>query len=269
MTRSTLYAHHQQFIIMPDQALPNPMVITLDHFNLMRENFKRHYFLSQCNPNFGGQEIQVPWNAFSLAVFNFISANSVDPNAVAIRFVHCYDVSGNVLYERMQILTMTPVQGHPHMFKLVDSPCEWYKLVNGTIVPTTDTALFDQDYLNYFYYCTALLNCTPSSLENLAKDEPATKYARTVTMPWGLEISKLFTDNGSPQNATLCIDAVCHLTILPPAAHFQHGLALYLRNADGTPMLDNKTGSAPFYYKAADYGTMCPPDCSKYILPML
>ena len=272
----TLYATYlggsqlTNYYFMPNQNFPaNPMVITLDHFNQMRDHFKKHYFLSQCNVNFGGQEIQVPWNSFSQAVHNFINANNVPPSLVAIRFVHCYDVNNNVLYLRIQILTMTHVQGHPNTFNLVDNPCAWYKLANGTMVPTSDTILFDQDYLNNFYYCNALLQCTPASLHNLAADQARKLYARTVTMPWSQEISQLFTDNGSPANATLCIDACAPLSIVTPAALFQHGLVLFLRRHDGTPMLDNNVGGLPFHNKAADCGTMCPPYCGVYITPVL
>lgn len=247
---------------MPNQ---NPMVITLDHFNKMRDHFKKHYFLSNCNVNFGGQEIQVPWNSFSLAIHNFINANNVPPHTVAIRFVHCYDVKLNVLYLRMQILTMSPVAGQPRTFALNDRPCAWYKLANGTIVPTSDTALFDQDYLNYFYYCDSH-QCSPATLHNLAADQGGVLYARTVTMPWGQELSQLYADNGSPANATLCLDAASRMSLVPPSVKFEHSIVLYLRKHDGTPMLDNNPGGLPFHNKGADMGTMCPPYCGVYIL---
>src|SRR4051812_31104453 len=110
----------------------NPMVVTLDQFDQMRDSFKAHYFLSQCDVNFGGQEIQVSWDSFSLAIYNFTSTYKVAESSVVVRFVHCYDVTNSVLYLRMQILTMDPTRD-PYIYTLNDSVCDWYELSNGVI----------------------------------------------------------------------------------------------------------------------------------------
>ena len=115
--------------------LPNPMVITLDHFNRMREHFQQHYFLSNCNTNFGGQDIQVSWSSFSLVVENFIKSGNVVPDTVALRFVHCYDSMKNELYLRMQVCTMIPVPGKPHSFNLDTQKSSWCTIEDGAITP--------------------------------------------------------------------------------------------------------------------------------------
>jgi hypothetical protein len=244
----------------------NPMIVTLDRFTKMRENFMSHYFLANCNPNFGGQEIQVPWNSFSLAIHNFMNSTEVAPKNTAMRLVHCYDAAQNVLYVRMQVLAMEPIQGEPRKFLLIEDPSAWYQLANGTIVPTTDTELYDNTYFDNFYYCNTPENCNPSTLAPLSDDADGTIYTRTVTVPW-LEMRQLFADNRRPANATLCIDASCRLTQNDPECTFQHGLVCYLRKHDGTPMLDNDEAVRPFQNKAADFGTLCPDNCGVYILP--
>lgn len=243
------------------------MVVDLDRFTKMRNQFTSRYFLSGCNPNFGGQEIQVSWNSFSLAIQNFMNAASVSKLETAIRFVNCYDSVQNILYARMQILTMQPVKGNILSFNLIDTPSAWYQLTNGTLLPTTDTSLYDQSYFNNFYYCDTPGNCDPSTLIPLSSDVNQSIFTRTVTMPW-LELQQLYTDNGQPVNATLCIDAASRLSVTAPECKFQHGLVCYLRKHDGTPMLDNEETGRAFHNKAADMGTLCPNYCNVYILPV-
>ena len=251
---------------MSDEKSPDElMAFTLNQFELQRRNFKSHYFLKDCNPNFGGQEVQVPWNSFSLAIHNFVTANKVNPEEVAIRFVICYNPKNNVLYLRMQILPMAPVEGEPFMFKLIESPCAWYELSNSTIVPTTNTDLFDAEYLNYFYYCAAD-QCSTDTAQNLAEDKDAVLYARTIVMPWQIEFYKLYVENESPSNATLCLDAGS-LQSLDSKIEYQHSIIGYLRAEDGTPLLDNGAYKMAFVKKAANLGTSCPPNCNLYILP--
>ncbi len=246
-------------------TIKNPMVVDLNRFNKMRKRFTKHYFLENCDPNFGGQEIQVPWNSFSLAVVSFISTYEVDPDSVAIRFVHCYDKDHKVLYERMQILTLSPIANEPRQFAINDTPCTWYELANSTINTTTDTDLFNTTYLESFYYCSAKV-CTIKTAECLADDTQAVKYARTATVPW-LELSALYTDNSSPSNATLCLDAGCRCTKNVPSVKYQHTILFYLRDEYGVPLLNNEKGAYPFTNKAADMSTLCPVKCGVYILP--
>ena len=248
---------------MANQA--NPMVITLDHFNTMRENFKQHYFLSKCNSNFGGQDIQIPWMSFSLVVENFIKSTQIKPDTVALRFVLCYDSMKNELYLRLQICTMVPIAGKPNAFNLDTKNCAWYTIANGSIAPTGVIDPYDQNYLNNFYYCDANI-CSPDSLVNLASDTGAEKFVRNLVFPWTEEIQKLHIDNGSPTNATICFAAGSHDKSSPVLDH-PHALVIYLRKYDSTPLLDNKEYPLEFQMKAGDMGTLCPTFCGVYVLP--
>ena len=243
----------------------NPMVITLDHFNRMREHFKQHYFLSNWNSNFGGQDIQIPWSSFSLVVQNFINTYNVSPDTVALRFVHCYDSNSNELYLRLQICTMTPDPSKPDTYNLVTTNVAWYTIANGSIAPTGVIDLQDQNYLNNFYYCNAAI-CSPAHLVNLASDTGALKFVRNLVFPWTQELHKLHVDNGSPANASVCFAAASHNNTSPVLDH-PHALAIYLRKHDGTPLMDNKEYALEFQMKAADMGTLCPSNCGVYIIP--
>ena len=250
--------------LMPNQ--PNPMVITLDHFNTMRENFKQHYFLSQCNANFGGQDIQIPWPSFALAVQNFIQDTHANPNNVALRFVLCYDTQKNELYLRLQICTMIASAKQPNTFILDTTKCAWYTIANGSIAPTGVTDLFDQNYLNSFYYCEANI-CSPASLINLASDKDATRFVRNIVFPWTAELEKIYNDNGTPPNASVCFAAASEVKG-SPVVTYPHTLAIYLRQGDGTMMIDNKEYPVEFKMKAGDMGTLCPSVCAVYVLPL-
>ena len=240
----------------------NPMVVTLDHFNDMRTNFQQHYFLSNCNSSFGGQDIQISWSSFYNAVHNFMTAGGCAANAVALRFVLCYDTNSNALYLRMQICTMTSAgQG---TYNLVTSNCAWYVITNGSIATTTVTDLYDQNYLDNFYYCDSG-TCSANTVVNLASDTSETVFVRNLVLPWGLEVQKVYTDDGQPNNATICFAAVSPGNS-SPAVTYPHSIAVYLRNGNGVALLDNTTYTQPFKNKAADFGTICPPNCNVYIL---
>ncbi len=242
----------------------NPMVVTLDQFNNMRTYFQQRYFLSGCNTSFGGQDIQIPWSAFSTAVHNFMSASGCVATAVALRFVLCYDPNANALYLRMQICTMAP-SGTPNTYNLNTGTCAWYSISDAGLATTTVTDLYDQNYLDYFYYCDSPV-CDPSTSINLASDTGATTYVRNVVFPWGQEVQKVFADDGLPTNASICFAAGSYSKVSPSLAD-PHTLAIYLRDKNGTPLLDNVPYNQPFKNKAADVGTLCPPHCDMYILP--
>ena len=244
--------------------MPNPMVITLDHFNKMRTHFQQHYFLSNCNSDFGGQDIQIPWSSFSLVVHNFITATGAKPDTVAMRFVLCYDTANNALYLRMQICTMTP-SGTKDEFNLDTTNSAWYTIENGSLAPTAITDLFDQNYLDNFYYCDTAV-CDPNTLVNLASDTAGTVFVRNVVFPWTHEIQKIHIDNGTPANAFVNFAAGSHDKTSKVVAH-PHSLVIYLCKHDKTPLMDNIEYPLEFQMKAGNLGTICPPNCNVYILP--
>lgn len=244
--------------------MANPMVITLDHFNTMQKNFQKHYFLANCNSDFGGQDIQVPWDSFALAVQNFIKTSGASPNTVAMRFVLCYDTANNALFLRMQICTMTTTSD-PNTFNLDTTNCAWYTIEDGSLAPTAITDLFDQNYLDNFYYCDKGV-CNPNTLVNLASDTSGTIFVRNLVFPWMQEIHKIYVNNSSPAGASIHFAAGSHDNTSPAVAH-PHALAIYLCQSDGTPLLDNVNYGVEFQMKAGDFGTLCPPTCNVYILP--
>ncbi len=240
------------------------MVITLEHFDKMRAHFKHHYFLSGCNSKFGGQDIQVPWSSFALVVENFIKSTGAAPGTVALRFVLCYDTNKNALFLRMQICTMTP-SGQPRTFDLDTTNAAWYTIEDGSLAPTAITDLFDQNYLDNFYYCDTGV-CDPNTLVNLASDTAGAVFVRNLVFPWIQEVRKIFVDNGAPAGAILNFAAGSHDKTSPVLAH-PHTLLVYLRQKDGTQMLDNVVYDLEFQMKAGDVGTLCPPNCGVYIQP--
>lgn len=244
------------------------MVITLSDYTAGTGNFSQSYFLANCDAGFSGQEQEIPWDSFQTEINNFITNNHCAPDTVALRFVYCYDKNQSALYLRMQILTMTPVT--PNTYNLNPNPCAWYIIQNGAISSTQDTSLFDQNYLNNFYYCPTLGNCVPSQLQPLSSDQAGTMYARNVTFPWMIEVSQMYLDNGSPQGAYLCFAASAGGSPCPapsPIA-YPHTLILYLKDKNGVALLNNQPAGMTFTSKGCDMGTICPICCNVYMLPL-
>jgi hypothetical protein len=245
--------------------MANPMVVTLDGFNSGRNTFTASYFMANCDAGFGGQDLQVPWAAFSTVVNNFINTYNVPPASVAIRFVHCFDTNTNELYLRMQICRMTPT-ATPKVSYLVTDPCAWYTIEGGNIQATACTDLFDVNYLNSMYYCTGA-PCNAASLRNLANDIQGVAFVRNVTFPWSTEILQMYTDNGMPPGAMLCFAATSYGGGTAAAPN-PHTVTIYLRDNAGNPMLDNaQYPGTDFKMKAGDMGTMCPNCCGVYVIP--
>ncbi len=243
-------------------------VITLDEYNAGRTNFQTHYFLNNCNTQFGGQDMQVAWADFNTAVNNFITQYNVDPNTVALRFVYCYDAAGNDLYLRLQICTMQQSATAANTFNLITTHCAWYTLQNGSVTATQVNSLSDTNYLNYFYYASGT-PCTAATEQQLALDVTNTLYAQNVTFPWVTEVLEMYKENGLTGNGYLCFGATSYTTANSgnaPVA-YPHGTVMYLRDAQGNPLLDDNTYVSIFHNKGCDMGTLCPQNCNVYILP--
>ena len=244
----------------------NPMVLTLTQYNTMRSQFQAHYFLSDCNTSFGGQDIQISWSTFNSAVQAFITSSRAAADTVALRFVLCYDTASACLYLRLQICTMTAT-GDPDTFNLDTTNCAWYKIQGTTMATTNVVTLEDQAYLDNFYYCDAV-TCDPNTLVNLASDTDAVIFVRNLVFPWTQEVQQISADNGSPQGCTICFAAISYDAGNPsPAVAYPHSLAIYMRKHDGTVLLDDITHARTFQMKAGDMATACPPNCNVYIYP--
>ena len=244
----------------------NPMVVTLTQYNTMRSSFQSHYYLSNCVSNFGGQDLQISWASLNTAVQNFINSSGAAVGTVALRFVLCYDTGGNALYLRLQICKLTAT-GDPNTFDLDTTNCAWYKIQGTTLSSSNVTDLYDQNYLDNFYYCDSV-NCNPNTLVNLASDTGEVTFVRNLVFPWTQEIQKIDTDNGNPQACKICFASISYAAGNPsPAVAYPHSLAIYMRNGSGTALLDDRTYAQEFKMKAGDAGTLCPPHCSVYILP--
>lgn len=246
----------------------NPMVITLADYEAGRANFQGHYFLSGCNPSFGGQDIGISWATFYSIVNGFITANHLDPATVALRFVYCFDTTSMALYMRVQICTMTQVTGVPNTYSLVTTTCAWYIIENGAMTQTSNTNLYDQTYLNELYYCEAT-SCTAQTEQNLASDTGATLYARTDTFPWANEILAMYTANGLPGNGSINFGACSYVDGGGGSAPilYPHGTVMYLKDANGVSLLNNNNEMVIFHNKGCDMGTLCPQYCNVYIVP--
>lgn len=245
------------------------MSISLDEYNQGRANFVAHYYRSSCNTSFGGKDLEILWSTLQTAVNNFIT--SVGTTEVALRMVYCFDGATNALFLRIQICRMDELEQTPGTFALITTNCVWYKVWNGTLIPTSDSTLFNTAYLNSFYYC-ASPPCTGNNVQQLSADVQAQNYARTITFPWTEEILKLYLDNGSPTGAKICFGATsyAHGNTGESNIAYPHGLVLYLKNSSGQAMLNNDEDKiCVFHNKGVDYGTLCPKNCGVYVLPTI
>lgn len=239
-----------------------PLVVTQSGYNSARADFQSHYFLSDCDTDFGGQDLQIEWEAFAGPIEGFISKNKVDPSNVALRFVYCYDDTNRNLYLRMQICTMTK-RTNSNVYDLNATPTEWYIITQEAgIESTSNNELSDDAYLNNFYYCDKE-ECSSNTLVKLADDDYAL-FARNLVFPWGLQISQLYPDNNSPAGAKVCFGASSFLNT-GAGASFQHTLVIYLRDSNGAELLNDYVGSSTYDNKGCDMGTQCPPCCNIYI----
>jgi len=243
--------------------MANPMAVTLDQYNTGIANFQAHYFLSECSSNFGGQTISTSWSNVATAVTDFISDNDVDPNSVALRFVICYDSTGNALYLRMQILTMTADARIPNQFDLNATPCAWYEITATSFGTTAVTDLSDATYLSSFYYCNTG-SCSARSVQQLSA-APG-NYTQNVVFPWAVEVLQMYTDNGSPADASIGFTACSYEADASAPTTYPQTIDLFILDASGDALIDNNPATG-FQGKAADMGSMCPIRCDIYVYP--
>jgi hypothetical protein len=244
----------------------DPREITLDEYNQGRTNFDDHYFVlkNSIPVSFGGQDFYIPWADLENAVDNFCNQYFKDPEDVAVRLVHCYNSSLDIIYMRMQICSMTePGAGSlpDNVQGLITIECAWYTIEAGTIQVTTDDQLSDEVYLSNFYYT----NDDGNSYQQLSAG-PNT-YVKNLVYPWAAEMLAMYESNGSPMNAMIHF-AACSYVESPEASNvtWPHGNVLYL-SVNDVPLLDNDDYMVIFENKGADGGTLCPPKCDVYVDP--
>ena len=253
-------------------AATEKMNLTRAELDAVAGAFIDHYFLEGCAGDFEGKDVAIPFSDLYAAITAFKDQNDLTDDEVGLRFVHCYSPGEHSLYYRLQLckLTLTAETNHGRAVYDISGPYSWYEIKDGSFATTNITDLFDQEYLDHFYY-TETGPCTGG--EQLSTDGAEEKYVRNFTMPWGLEAMLQFQQNGgTPDNTgefALHLAAISYTPAISGDAGvvFPHSMALYfVRNAT-TVLLDNNIyPGAPFRNKAADFNTMCPPNCNSYIL---
>ena len=247
----------------------DPRVISLQSYLDGRANFSLHYYYTDQEAAFGGGEVAVPWDDLQAAVENYKSATGMQDDDIALRFVHCFDDTAHELFLRLQICQMVasttpPPPGAEMVFDLVVTNSQWYEIKNGLFAPANVTTLASPMYLNNFYYKEE-----PQAAEMQRLSEDPTKYVKNLVLPWGFEINMMYQENGSPANATVHFAACSYETPGPYSnVLWPHGMVVFLSDAEG-PMLDNEDTIVVFHNKGADAATLCPPECSKYIQPIV
>lgn len=237
------------------------MAITLSQYTAARSLFQQHYFLADCDTDFGGQEVYISWSDLQTEVDDYIQKNNVAANDAALRFVLCYSPSDNILYLRMQICTLALVT--PDHYSLDTSSSVWYEIKGDQINTTQDTSLSDSDYLNSFYYCDAA-QCDKSSLVNLASDTSEEIFVRNLTFPWGLEILEMYNDNQNVEYISFGASSFANST---PSVAYPHTLVLFLMDSNKDKLLDNTPYPNTFEMKGCDIATLCPVCCNCYNTP--
>ncbi len=242
-------------------------VITREAYEQGRAHFNAHYFHAAEALPFGGQDFSVLWDDLSNAVNQFVATAQVPLSQVALRFVHCFNISNNELYLRLQICTMQPVPlpiaGHD-FYPLDTSQQAWYKIQQDSFTTTPNHTMIGVEYFQHFFYKEPHTEV----LERLADGGP-NKYTRTLVFPWESEILQMYIDNGSLPGASIHFGA-CSYTQEAPLAEtvkWPHGLVMYLSDASGKKLLNNEDYISIFHYKGADFGTQCPPYCDGYLAP--
>jgi len=259
---------------MPVKIVPgetnDPREISLAEFTLGCENFADHYYNSPtAGTEFGGKDFRVPWQPLQDAVNNFCTANNIDPNFVANRFVLCYETSDpGSLFLRMQILKMsdpTFSDAGFEVYHLDDSVCAWYVLKENTFVETPDHSLKDEPYFNSFYYEDVM-----GSGNFVQLNSDSGQFVRNITYPWASELLLMYQNNNSPAGADIHFAAYSYVDLIPSTqiVTWPHGLMMYLSVGD-TKLLDNENYICVFQNKGADDGTLCPPYCGVYVNPVL
>lgn len=243
----------------------DPMVISLSDYKQGRINFENHYFLADCNSDFGGQDVAIPWDTLAAHVDSFIIDN--ETSDVAVRLVYCYNTVDCAMYLRAQICRMEETEQMANTFLLVDEMSRWYTITEGDMVATQDNSLYDPAYFDNFYYCGDDV-CDVNTLQPLNTDVDGELYAKCITFPWTQEILKMYDQNGRPEDASICFGATSYARpVENSTVKYPHGIVMYLLDKRGKPMLNDRNYIVRFENKGCDYGTLCPPVCSVYVLP--
>ncbi len=233
-------------------------------------NFNEHYTVVT-GPEYSGRDYTVTWEQFSQCITDYKAQfPEVPDDAIAVRFIHCYEMGDTTLYMRMLICQMeltTITEYSSQVYQLLDNNCQlWYEVKQSSITPCADQMLFNEQYLNSFMYKAN----SAADVGEILSEDGGFRFVRTLTYPWQNELLALYVDNGSPTptDTNLHFAAASYTEAEPGASSvlWPHGLVMYL-DVNGTVLLDDNNYVSLFHYKGADLGTTCPPRCGAYYTP--
>lgn len=198
----------------------------------------------------------------------FLRSSKIAEDEVACRFIHRFDLAAKAWYpclefNKMVSLGTTDAFGR-FEYALTPYPAMRFDLLNG-ITGSTLQGLYDPNYFNNLFFKD------PAAPQPVAKPLTYGVDVQSVVLPWMREILRLCQQNNleNVPGARLVIQSIA----MPPAhpgdtrTSLPHTIAMYMRDAQGLDRLGLRTDNKVFHNQAADVGTACPTNCSKYLMP--
>lgn len=266
--------------------------ITRNEVTIAQQAFREHYFAKE--PAIAGGAIssnfsdvfEADWKDFKRVIINecigqiATSPDGTDSvvitaNNLLLRFIFRYDLPAANWYLTMQSCAMVHERNDPGISKVVYDVYEsniFHKIVNAysPIILDTNPTHFATNYFNNFYYSTD----GGATTVNLTSDDSShSKYVGNVLFPWDKEIKELAEDNDVYDPTESQIVRLkffsCSFQFSLPSSYagieWPHGVLLCI-NENGRDRLKNRDSVLSFCDLAANFGTMCPPNCFLYIV---
>lgn len=255
----------------------NPRVVNKDKLENSMTDFDDNYKAIGGVP-LRNVKIKVLWNKLKTFVENFMHQNNLNNDEVAMQFIHCLQ-NTDQYYTVLRLRKFDPLTGNYAMLSN-PTPEAWFQLdanitdgiqaldQNDSIVQGIITKNYcNEAYQNGVYYHQSGVGV------NIGQDVELKKsYVRSLIFPWHAEIETLYDQNESVHyNITHVVfcSYTQDLSGQPNRSNIDwpHGMVAYMVKNNTHDMLDDNNYITVFANKAADYASLCPPNCTKYTLP--
>lgn len=256
--------------------IDDPRRVTQTGFYQGITDFNNNYKATGGTP-IGQTDIKVLWSKLKAHVDSFMVSNGLTNDEVGMEFIHCLQ-NDSEYYMVLRLCQFGPFVNNETTV-VAGTPEAWFQLdanITDGIQSLSETDQIVIDIINNNYcdptYESGIYYHQSGAGVCINTDATQAVYVRSLMLPWSSEIKSMYYHNESPLITITHIGFSVYTQDLSGQANrsnvdWPHGMVAYTVKNGSTAMLNDTDYISVFANKAADYASLCPPNCRKYSKP--
>ncbi|MEO8067594.1 MAG: hypothetical protein ABI599_07880 [Flavobacteriales bacterium] len=244
-------------------ATSNPNV-KLCEFDSVRREFNRHFLV----PALSG----TAWSSSEVAVrWGDVRTAATPPNAPSgiVGLVFHYGISGSEFRTGFSVVRLTGPRTNAAGEVIYDydtAKTKFYPIDTGRATTPGKLHVWNETYGQPYMAAVKVLRHTGATQRlDLLRGSDTESYV----IPWTGELTDLGSQNDAQPDDMLIISSIAgpDQRVGTYSSGYRHQLCCYLRKSGVAQLNSVVDPQRPFFMKAAELGTPCPPRCKEFVLP--